>query len=246
MESTSYIALSRQMGLWREMDIVANNLANMNTTGYKNEQILFSEYLVNTRDTERRLPEKLAYTTDFGTMRDLTEGAMESTANPLDLALDGEGYFVVEGPTGPLYTRAGRFTLTGDGMLTTSDGLPVLSTAGTPVIVAPTETELTISSSGTVSTENGVIGQLDVATFEDQQSLLNVGAQLFDAAGQEPQAAEGTQVRQGFLERSNVVPVVEMTRMIDIQRSYEAANKLIETENERVTDAMRTLSGAKA
>ncbi|MBK1666234.1 flagellar basal-body rod protein FlgF [Rhodospirillum rubrum] len=245
MENTSYIALSRQTALWRQLDVVSNNLANMNTNGYQAEQTLFSEYLMNTRDSHFRLPEKLAYTQDAGTYRDLTAGPLEHTGNPLDLAINGEGYFEVEDGAGPAYTRGGRFTLDAEGKVVTADGRPLMTDAGTPLIIAPNEGDVTISATGTVSTINGPVGKLRLVSFEDEQKMRRIGGGLFDSGGQQANPITEPRLEQGMIEKSNVNPVVEMTRMIQVQRSYEAANKLIESENDRQLNAYAVLSGTK-
>jgi flagellar basal-body rod protein FlgF len=243
MENTSYIALSRQTALWRELDMVANNLANMNTTGFQGEQPVFSEYLVQTRDSEFRLPEKLAFTHETGTYRDLTPGALEQTGNALDVAIEGDAYFQIDDEVGPLYTRVGRFTLNPDGQVVTLDGKALLTEGGTPLILAPNETQIAISENGTVSTENGIVGKIALYTFEDSQKLERVSGGLFDAGDMEAQPATDATIHQGMVEGSNVQPIVEMTHMIQVQRSYEMVNNLLDTEHERKGKAYDVLSG---
>lgn len=243
MENTGYIALSRQTALWREMDLVANNLANMNTVGYKGEHPLFTDYLTATRDTETRLPDKLAFTHDIGTYRNLDSGPLMETGNSLDLAIEGDAYFVVEDATGPLYTRAGRFTLGPDGMVTTAEGLPLMTTGGVPLVIAPNESHIAIAEDGTVVTETGEVGKIRLVEFEDQRALKRVAGGLYDANTQDPQDAENSTVRQGMLEGSNVNPILEMTRMIDVQRAYEATNRMLEEESDRQKSAYKTLIG---
>ncbi|GEO81795.1 flagellar basal-body rod protein FlgF [Pararhodospirillum oryzae] len=245
MENTSYIALSRQMALWRKMDMVANNLANMNTGGYKGENALFSEYLVPTRDTETRLPDKLAYTQDFGSYRDLSPGPVAQTGNALDFAIEGDGYFEIDDPAGPMYTRDGRFTLNADGMIVTDLGQALMDTNGRPLVVAPTETQISVTADGTVSTENGTIGKIRLMTFDDPQAMQRVSGGLYDSGGQTARAVETPQIRQGMVEGSNVNPMLEMTTMIDVQRAYEATTRILEQENERQQRAYDVLSGAK-
>ncbi|WP_041793671.1 flagellar basal-body rod protein FlgF [Pararhodospirillum photometricum] len=246
MENTSYIALSRQMALWRKLDTVANNLANMNTDGFQSEQTLFSQYLMATRDSEFRFPEKLAYTQDFGSFRDMTPGPLRQTDNALDIAINGPGYFEIEDSSGPLYTRTGQFTLDKDGMVVTPQGQPLLMANGQPLIVAPTENTITIARDGTVSTENGQVGKIRLVTFDNEQAMTRVAGGLFDPSGQDPRPVERPDVRQGMVEGSNVNPMLELTKMIDVQRAYDATTRLLEQENERQTNAYEVLSGAKA
>jgi len=243
MENTAYIALSRQTALWRQMDVVANNIANMNTPAYKGEHMLFAEYLARSRSADSAFPDSLSYTTDFGTYRDVDRGPMEATANPLDVAINGEGYFEIETDFGRYYTRNGRFMLDNDGMIVTTQGHPVLTTEGTPVFIAPNEKEISIARDGSMSTETGPVGRLRVVNFEDEQAMRRVQAGLYDAQDQEPQDVDGVTLEQGTIEGSNVQPVVEMTRLIDVHRAYEAIQKLIESEGERQRTAIKTLSG---
>ncbi|MBB4266722.1 flagellar basal-body rod protein FlgF [Roseospira visakhapatnamensis] len=243
MENTTYITLSRQTALWRKMDVVANNIANMNTPGYKGEHMLFAEYLARSRSADSAFPDKLSYTTDFGTYRDASLGPMDNTGNPLDVAINGDGYFEVETDVGRYYTRNGRFMMDNDGMIVTTQGHPVLTTEGTPLFIAPNEKTISIARDGAVSTETGPVGRLRVVDFEDDQAMRRVQAGLYDAQDQEPQDVETVTLEQGTLEGANVQPVVEMTRLIEVHRAYETIQKLIETEGERQSRVMQTLSG---
>jgi flagellar basal-body rod protein FlgF len=245
MQTPSYIALSRQTALWRQMDVVANNIANMNTPGFKGESLMFSEYLSPSRGSDSPFPDMLSYTYDFGTSRNTALGPMEHTGNPLDVAINGAGYFEIDTDFGRFYTRNGRFMLDADGMIVTGSGHPVMSTEGTPFFIAPNESEITIARDGTVSTENGAIGRMNIVSFEDEQALLRVQAGLYDAGDQDPQAAAGMALEQGTLEGSNILATEQITRMIEIQRAYESVQKMIEGESERQRRAIRTLSGAE-
>ncbi|MBE1237779.1 flagellar basal-body rod protein FlgF [Phaeovibrio sulfidiphilus] len=245
MENTSYIALTGQMALWRKMDSVSNNLANMDTEGYQSESLVFSDYLVGTRSTGRRLKENLAYTQTLGAYRDLSVGPIKETGNALDLAIEGEGYFELDTDAGPVYTRAGRFTLNPDGMIIALSGHPLMSETGQPIVLAPNEGRVTISGDGSVSTENGVIGRIRLVTFEDQLRMRRVGGGVLDAGGQDPKPVERPAISQGMVEGSNVNPIVEITKMIEVQRAYESTNNLLEQENDRKKKAYQALSGAK-
>ncbi len=239
MENTSYIALSRQTALWRQMEVTANNLANMNTPGYKAEHSMFSQYLMPTRSSDRVFAGKVAFTQDVGIKRDYAEGPMTPTSNPLDMAVRDDGFFVVDTPDGPRYTRSGHFRLDENGMVVTSNGHPVLMNGDQPIIVAPNETQITVAGDGTVSTENGVLGRLKVVRFENEQALKKAGDNLYDSPAQ-PTEVERAQVVQGMLEQSNVQPILEMTSMINLSRAYEASQKMIEGEHERQMKMMST------
>lgn len=244
MQTPSYIALSRQTALWRQMDVVANNIANMNTPGFKAEGMLFTQYLARSRGSEGPGSDMLAYTQDFGTVRDVSPGPMNTTGNPLDLAINGDGYFEVETDFGAFYTRNGRLMLDQDGMIVTSAGHPVMSTAGTPFFIAPNESEITVAQDGTVSTENGQIGRLRLVSFENEQALRRVQAGLYDAGGQTPQEMASVSIEQGTLEGSNVIATEQITHMIKVHRAYETVQQMIDAESERQKQAMKTLSGA--
>ena len=183
MDHTAYIALSRQMALWKQMDVVSNNMANMNTVGYKQDGVLFTSYMNETPDAEGigALPQ--FFTQDFANYHNFIEGEFKLTGNTFDVAIKGDGFFCVETADGEKYTRKGQFTLDKDGALVTSDGNYVLSENDTPLFIAPGETEVTISESGDVITENGVVGKLKVATFADNQKLLQLSVVLFENLG---------------------------------------------------------------
>jgi flagellar basal-body rod protein FlgF len=240
METPTYIALSRQLGLVRNMEVVANNLANTNTTGFKAEGMVFSEYLI---PAER--PVKLSYVQDLATWRDQREGELQPTGNDLDLAIQGEGWFVVQGPEGPIYTRNGRFQLNAAGEVVNQAGYPVLA-GGAPVIVNPEDGPLNVSADGMLSadvTQGGnvpvIYGQLDVVTFADDQLLKPVGASGFTSE-QPAQPANTTafKIQQRMLEGSNVRSILEMTSMIQVQRSYQSIQRFLEGEHERMRRAV--------
>lgn len=242
MENASYIALAHQNAMWRKLDVAANNIANMNTPGYKGEQMMFVEYLERTDNSDSPFKERVIFPRDVGIARDMSEGTWEATDNPLDVAIAGDGFFVVETAAGEMYTRNGHFRLNQDGALIASNGNPVLSTNGTPFFFAPNESQINISETGTITTENGPIGQLRIVRFDDPQNMRKEADSLF-YTDQEPQVVEEPKVHQGVLEGSNVNAVVEMTRLIDINRSYTNAQKMIESEHERQRRAMETFRG---
>ncbi len=242
MENSGYIALAHQNALWRRLDVAANNIANMNTPGYKGEELMFTEYLTRSLNSDSAFKERIVFPRDIGIARDMSEGAWTATNNQLDVAISGEGFFAVETAAGPMYTRNGHFRLNQDGQIVGANGNPVLSTTGEPFFIAPNEAVINISEDGTVSTENAVLGRLRVVTFEDQQNLRKEAGSLF-YTDQEPQEVATPKVHQGVLEGSNVNAVVEMTQMIEINRSYQNAQKMIEGEHERQRRAMEAFRG---
>lgn len=232
------VGLSRQIVLRRELDIVANNLANIGTTGFKATGFVFQEHLSRAgRSEAASAPDRrLSFVEDRGAFRDMQKGAFDMSGGPLDLALDGEGYFVVETPQGERYTRAGALKLDNAGRLVTNEGHPVL-TAGGPIAFTAQESEIAIAQDGTVSTSQGVRGRLRIAQFERPQDLKAEGATLFRTDEPPQDALPGrTRIVQGALERSNVQPILETTRLIEITRAYQQlANMMQRTEELRRT-----------
>ncbi len=245
MENAQLINLSRQIGLQRQMDVVANNLANINTTGFKAEQILFEEYdMPVARDRAFAYPDQpLAFTQDWATIHDLAPGATVQTGNPLDVAISGEGFFAVETPQGERWTRSGAFQIDANGTLVTVDGHPVLGEGGT-ITFSPEETDIAIGASGAVSSSAGGKGRLRLVEFINPQALAREGANLF--SGGEPLPAVETRVVQGAIERSNVSGVAEMTEMIRVSRAYESIAKIMQQQDDIRRDAVQKLGRLNA
>ena len=243
MDNTKYIALSRQMALWKQMNVVSNNVANMNTTGYKQEDTLFSTYIAQTMNATGMGKEPVYFTQDFATYNNFSEGPLVETGNSLDVALQGDGFFAIDTGSGVSYTRKGNFTLDSNGMIVTPDGYPVLSQNNAPLFIAPTETEIMITEDGSVSTENGIIGRLQVVKFADNQKLLKKAGTMFDNVdGNAVMAADNVRVVHGSLEKSNVNSVEEMTKLIQLQRSYDFVQQMIDEEHDRISNTIETYS----
>ena len=243
MDNTKYIALSRQMALWKQMNVVSNNVANMNTTGFKQEGTVFSTYVAQTMNAQGMGKEPVFFTQDLATYTDFIEGALVETGNPFDVALQGDGFFTIETDNGVAYTRKGNFTLNRDGMLVTTDGNAVLSQNNTPIFIAPTETEVMITEDGSVSTENGIIGRLNVVKFENNQLLVKRADTMFDNVdGNRISAADDVRVVHGSLEKSNVNSIEEMTKLIQLQRSYEFVQQMIDEEHDRISNTIDAYS----
>ena len=240
MAFPGFIAISQQMALLNKMDIVANNIANSDTPGFQAEQPLFAEYLDKASGSgTARAP---AYVIDRGVFRDLRPGELTPTGNMLDMAIRGDGYFVVETAGGDTrYTRNGTFQLNASGQLVTSGGDLVLDDSNAPIVFAPDETDILVSRDGSIATENGIIAKIGVVIFANQQAMEKVGnTQL--KTDQAPTKAKDFEVVQGVIERSNVRTVLEMTSMIQTMRGYQSAGKLVESENERQKNAIRVLT----
>ena len=242
METPTYIALSRQMVLRSQMEVVANNIANASTPGFKAEMMLMSEVEL---PAERGV--ELSYVQDFATARDFSPGALRATGNELDVAIQGDGFFAVQTPDGVRYTRVGRFQLDADGTLVTTQGYPVLAGGG-PVTIDPDDGPVNIAEDGSISTDLAlggqqlqVSGKLDLVDFAERGGLTPVQDNLFDANGQQPTEATG-KIAQGMLEQSNVNSVVEMTNMIEVTRNYQAMQRFLDSEHERQRRAINSIT----
>lgn len=236
MENAIYATLTRQSGLWSEMQAVANNIANANTTGYRAEGLLFSEYV---RDLGRGAP-SLSMAAARVRLTDFAQGALAQTGGAFDLAIEGEGFFLVATPAGQRLTRAGHFTPNENGDLVTAEGYPVLDAGGAPVFVPTGAGQVAISPDGTISAGGQPVGQIGLVRPVDPLSLLREDGVRFRAdAGWEP--AADARMMQGFLEESNVDSVRQITRMIEVQRAYELGQTFLDREDERIRGVIRAM-----
>lgn len=239
MENTGYIALSKQMSLYQEMNLIANNIANANSTGYKSQHMLLTEEIMGDKSDEFA-PRMVM---DYGQFQNLEQGPLTQTGNMTDFALNGKGYFSVRhaGNDQIYYTRAGNFTLNNNNELVTSSGHLVLGVGGGPITLPDNYTELVVDKSGTVFSDEGEVGVLDVVEFQNDQVLTESGDGLYSTNIAPLPQAENTQVIQGTLERSNVQAVVEMTRMIDVSRQYQMNQTILQNDHERIRNAIGKL-----
>lgn len=244
MDNTSYVALSRQTALWKQMEVVANNMANLNTTGFKAEDVMVAETDVKTKSDTTPFGRKVAFVHDLGTVRDPKEGPLSKTGAPLDVAIHGSGYFTLDSPSGTRYTRAGHFRLDENGMIVSEEGLPVMQANNQPIIVAPNEAQINIANDGTVSTENGQIGQMRIVNFANEQDLKKVGDGTYITTAQANTIAR-PYLSQGMLEDSNVEPISQMTQMLTVMRNYQSVQNILDNEQDRIMKAMPILSGSQ-
>ena len=250
MENTLLVGLSRQMSLWREIDIVANNIANVNTTGFKADNTAFSEYLASgaRNDEFAGKDRRVSFVQDRNTWINLSQGAIEGTGNPLDVAIDGSGYLIVQTPRGQRYTRNGSFSINATGQLVTGEGYQVIGAAG-PITFQIDDRDINISSTGIItardSTNQDVLrGQLQLVSFDQQQMLQKDGGSTFFAPpGVTPNpASPNSRLVQGALEKSNVNAVAEMARMIEITRYFSDLTAILQQEDGERRNALQELS----
>ncbi|MEQ8405118.1 MAG: flagellar basal-body rod protein FlgF [Oceanicaulis sp.] len=232
MDNAMLVGLSRQLTLRRAMDVAANNIANAQTNGFKAERVMLEDDMTS-RARHVDGPDRVAFVDEWAMGRDFAQGAIERTGRPLDLALQGEGFFTLETPAGERFTRDGRFTVNPDGELTAADGARVLDDFGQPVRVDPNAGPVTISDDGVI-TQNGLPGQrIGTVRFEQLGLLEKVGDNRFTAPDDAERAVENMpQVLQGHVESSNVRAIAEITRMMEVSRSYASVTKMIRDADE--------------
>jgi flagellar basal-body rod protein FlgF len=234
MDAAGYTTLNRQSGLMREMGVVANNIANASTTGFRREGVVFSEF-VAAMDQDPSL--SMAHAS--GRHVDLSQATVSQTGGKFDFAIQGEGFFLIETPDGERLTRAGSFTPSAEGELVTPDGYRLLDAGGAPIFVPPDAKAVALASDGTLSANGEPLAQVGLWRPADPLALLHQSGTLFSAGDLEP--AEGATILQGMLEDSNVEPVSEIARMIEVQRAYELGQKFLDAEDQRVRGVIQTL-----
>lgn len=241
MTNPIYVLLSKQTGLRRQVDLIANNVANLGTTGFKREGMVFAQH-VERLDVEGR---RLAQAEDRASFTDHAQGPLTQTGNALDVALEGDGFLAVEAGDGTAYTRDGRLSVNPAGELVTVTGHRVLDEGGAPVLIPAEAAPLTITGEGMIASVDGQqLGRLGVFALDDDRLRRDPDG-LFRAEGEaEPRPAETTRVVQGFIEGSNVGPVRELVDLIEAQRAYERGQDMIASEDERVRRAVETLGRA--
>jgi flagellar basal-body rod protein FlgF len=228
MDALTTAAASGLRAKMESLEMLANNLANADTAGYKGDREFYSLYMspeaqdpLVPAGSASTLPVIERHWTDF------SPGTLRTTANPLDLAISGRGFFTVNGPAGTLYTRNGNFRLSAAGVLTTSDGHPVRMVGGGP-LRTNSSSLLKISADGTVSQDAAVLGRVEIVDFKDLSTLNKQGAGYFNAsAGAAPATAAGGEVRQGRLEGSNVAAAEGAVRLVNVMRQFEMLQKAI-------------------
>ena len=245
MENALLIGLSRQVSLARELDVVANNVANVETNGFKRRSTLFQEYLAPTARHEhfKAGDRRLSYVWDKGTALNYSQGSLERTGNPLDLAIQGDGLFAIQGPNGgERYTRNGSLGINARGELVNSDGKVIITDQGT-LTIAPTETDLKIAQDGSITTSSGPRGRIKIVNVPNPQLLQNEGQNVFST----PTPLQAAQPRDfklavGELEKSNVKAVQEISRLMELSRAYQSISSLMQRTDEIRRGAINRLA----
>jgi len=237
MSSGIYIATAGAVAQSNALDATANNIANASTAGFHGDRVTFREALTAARSAD-------AASVNAGTTRiDSQAGALSQTDNPLDMALEGDGYFGVETPNGARYTRAGNFQLDDQRQLVTADGFPVRSDAGQPIKLPPGASVISVAADGTISADGANVGKLELVKF-DPTKLKREGGSLFSASGA-PIGGDPPKVRSGMLEASNVNVVRGIVDLVKVSRTYESLMRVIQGYHDVESRAARDLGAPK-
>ncbi len=237
MDNAVYTALTRQSGLVAEMRTVANNIANASTDGFRREGVIFAEFVAALAPRDPSLSMATAEVRDTR----LDQAPVSFTGGTFDLAIEGEGFFLVEGAEGQLLTRAGSFTPSPEGDMVTPDGLRLLDAGGAPVFVPADAGQIAIAADGTMSADGQPLTRIGLWAPADANDLRHRDGVRFAAPGGTVPVIEGGRIMQGYLENSNVDPIGEIARMIEIQRAYEQGQAFLESEDQRVRDVIQAL-----
>ncbi|MDE2182228.1 MAG: flagellar basal-body rod protein FlgF [Alphaproteobacteria bacterium] len=244
MDNTVLVSLSQQLASFQSMDTIANNLANISTPAFKREEMKFEEYVETSAPAEGQTgPQTVSFVQNVGLVRDLSEGRLETTGAPYDLAINGNGYFVVQTAAGDRYTRDGHFMLNAEGQLVTSNGDPVMGDGGA-VTISPDDGNITIAADGTVTGKQGQLAKLRVVDFADERQLIKQGASLYTTS-QQPVTASDASIEQGMIEASNVQPVIEIANMIEVSRAYQMTASLAQSESDLKRQAIQQLGSVQ-
>lgn len=251
MENASLVGLSRQIALQRELDVVANNIANLNTTGFKADNVVFHEHLmpVARANAFRGIDRQVSFVQDRATWLDLSQGPLQQTGNPLDVSVSGSAFLTVQTPRGERYTRNGALQINSQGQLVTSEGLQVIGQSG-PIVFQPNDRDISIGLDGTVSVREGTNttdsqrGKLRLVRFDQPQRLQKDGTSTYMApAGMAAQdAGADVRVNQGVIEKSNVNSVMEMTRMVEVTRTYTQIASMLQNQSDMRRSAIEKLA----
>lgn len=237
MDVGIYVAMSRELGIMRDMEVTSNNLANVTTVGYDGDDLLFKDYMVPNTTQEGQV----AYSNDIATYRDTSEGNIQTTHAPLDVAIQGQGYFVVQTPLGMRYTRNGNFKVNQAGLLVTPDGYPVMDEENQPITFDPVDKVILFHDDGTINVDNTDRAKMKIVQFDNPQLLERVGNTMYKSDAT-PKPADNFTVASGMLENSNVKPVEALTHMLYVARSISDVSNFMSTIDTLSRKASDTLA----
>ena len=243
MDNVLMAGLSRKIALLRQVDAMANNIANAGTNGYKAEFIL--EQPISRAPAASNIgPRDVIFDSANTLLRDFGQGTLTQTGRDFDMALEGKGFFSVKNDKGTFYTRDGAFARDASGKMVTKTGDAVLSDAGSEILIPLDAKVVKIAKDGSVQADDTVVGKIGVSEFADEQMLLPMGGNLYSANGQAPTPST-TRVLQGAIEGSNVQPVLQMTSLLQASRNYEALTRAMRAEEDLRSRAIQKLSGTQ-
>jgi len=237
MQSSLYVVLSAQVAMEKRLNTIANNVANMNTGGFRADEVKFEEVL------SLAAKENVSFASSGQNFISRRTGPVTKTDNPLDVAIQGEAWFAYDGPGGPVYTRDGRFRMNENGYLLTADGHRLLDAGGSPIALDPMAGLPTISHDGTITQGSNQVGAIGLFSLRSDSKLTRYGNSgvVSSVPGDVVQDFTSTGIQQGYSEGSNVNPVLEMTKMIAVQRSFDSAATTVQESESTLMDAIKTL-----
>ena len=241
MQTSLPVALSAQIAMERRLDTIAHNIANSRTAGFRAEEVKFESYLSNTKRSST------AFVSRGEAFLSTRAGEMTQTGNPLDLAVSGDGWLAIKGPNGPVYTRDGRMQMSVEGELQTLTGRPILDVGGAPLQLDPAGGTVEIARDGMILQNGLQVGAVGLFQMQPETRLTR-----FDTSGVVPDKAPTAVVEfgeigvvQGFVEGSNVNPLLEITRLIEVQRAFEQAATLTQMSERSLDSAIATLGAQR-
>ena len=246
MDNALYVGLSRQITLQRQLEIAANNIANVDTAGFKVESLMLQTDPL--APVQARRPTQIKYVQDDGVARNFGQGAVAQTGNTYDFAIQGDAFFQVQTPAGPRFTRDGRFTTDSTGRLVTRNGDAVLTAEGSEITLDAKKAAPVVGHDGTITQTDATgqvtqVGKLTVSRFANMAGLKKDGDNQF-SSDETPVRAADAQVRQGAVEQPNSQPVLEIISLIDITRAYERVQQMMASTSDLSRSAIERLGKA--
>jgi flagellar basal-body rod protein FlgF len=240
MQNGLYVSLSAQVALERRLETIANNVANMNTVGYRAEGVSFETELA------RAGSNNLAYVSSGSSYISRQNGSMTKTGDPFDVAVQGTGWIAISTPDGVAYTRDGRMRMSESGALETLNGNPVLDAGGAPILLNPQASAPTISGDGMIAQDGKQIGAVGLYTIDDDAKLTRTGNSAVIPDKPATPILDFTQngIVQGFVEGANVNPIQEMTKLITVTRTFDGVNQQVTQTEASLQDAIKTLGAS--